>query len=211
MANATESQGAPQIRVWDRFVRVFHWALVAAFTAAYFLSEDETLTLHTWAGYTVATLVLARIVWGFIGPRHARFADFLYRPKTSLSYFKNLLLFRAQRYVGHSPAGGTMVIALLISLLLTTFSGMAYYGTRAETDGIATFVSRKVIGLEPVAPALYKGTMRDRGDHDVKELHETFANITIILIFAHIGGVVLASFAHRENLARSMVTGDKRR
>jgi len=210
MANENYPQG-DTVRVWDRFVRVFHWALVAAFTAAYFLSEDETLTLHTWAGYTVASLVLARIVWGLIGPRHARFSDFLYRPLTALSYFKNLLLFRAERYVGHSPAGGMMVAALLISLLLTTFSGMAYYGTRTETDAVATFVSRDVIGLEPVAPALYKGKMRDRGNHDVKELHETFANITIFLIFAHIGGVVLASFAHRENLVRSMVTGDKRR
>ena len=210
MANENYPQG-DTVRVWDRFVRVFHWALVAAFTAAYFLSEDETLTLHTWAGYTVASLVLARIVWGLIGPRHARFSNFLYRPSTALSYFKNLLLFRAERYVGHSPAGGMMVAALLISLLLTTFSGMAYYGTRSETDAVATFVSRDVIGLEPVAPALYKGKMRDRGNHDVKELHETFANITIFLIFAHIGGVVLASFAHRENLVRSMVTGDKRR
>lgn len=205
------SSATDQVRVWDRFVRVFHWALVVAFTAAYFLSEDETLTLHTWAGYTVATLVLARIVWGVIGPRHARFTDFVYRPSKALSYLKNLVLFRSERYLGHSPAGGLMVVALLVSLLLTTGSGMAYYGTRGETDGIATFVSRDVLGLEPVAPALYKGQMRDRGDRDIKELHETFANITIILIFAHIGGVVLASLAHRENLARAMVTGNKRR
>lgn len=205
------SSATGQVRVWDRFVRVFHWALVVAFTAAYFLSEDETLTLHTWAGYTVATLVLARIVWGVIGPRHARFTDFVYRPSKALTYLKNLMLFRSERYLGHSPAGGLMVVALLVSLLLTTGSGMAYYGTRGETDGIATFVSRDVLGLEPVEPALYKGQMRDRGDRDIKELHETFANITIILIFAHIGGVVLASLAHRENLARAMVTGNKRR
>lgn len=211
MANANNPQAGGTVRVWDRFVRVFHWTLVAAFTAAYFLSDDETLTLHTWAGYTVASLVLARIVWGFVGPRHARFTDFVYRPSTVLAYFKDLLLFRAKRYLGHSPAGGTMTVALLISLLLTTFSGMAYYGTRQDTDAVATFVSRDVIGLEPVAPALYKGKMRDRGDRDVKELHETFANITIFLIFAHIGGVVLASFVHRENLPRAMVTGDKRR
>jgi cytochrome b len=211
MANAIESQGSPQVRVWDRFVRVFHWALVAAFTAAYFLSEDETLTFHTWAGYTVATLVLARIVWGLIGPRHARFTDFVYRPSKALVYFKNLILFRSERYLGHSPAGGLMVVALLISLLLTAGSGMAYYGTRGETDRIATFVSRGVLGLQPVAPAMYEGEMRDRGNHDVKEIHELFGNISLILIFAHIGGVVLASFAHRENLARAMVTGNKRR
>ncbi len=210
MANENDPQSGT-VRVWDRFVRVFHWALVAAFIAAYFLSEDETLTLHTWAGYTVATLVLARIVWGLIGPRYARFTDFVYRPSEALTYLKNLFLFRADRYLGHSPAGGLMVVALLVSLLLTTFSGMAYYGTRSETDGIATFVSRDVIGLEPVPPALYKGEMRDRGNHDVKELHETFVNITIILIFAHIAGVVLASLAHRENLVRSMITGGKRR
>ena len=210
MANATESQGGPTVRVLDRFVRVFHWALVIAFTAAYFLSEDETLTWHTWAGYTVAALVLARIVWGFAGPRHARFADFVYRPSKALTYLKNLILFRAERHLGHSPAGGLMVVALLLSLLLTTASGMAYYGTRTETDRIATFVSRSVLGLEPVAPAIYKGTLRDRGNHDIKEIHELFGDISLILIFAHIGGVVLASFAHRENLVRAMVTGDKR-
>ncbi|MGE0094511.1 MAG: cytochrome b/b6 domain-containing protein [Alphaproteobacteria bacterium] len=210
MANANNPQGGT-VHVWDRFVRVFHWALVAAFTVAYLFSDDDTLTFHTWAGYTVAALVLARIVWGVIGPRHARFTDFVYRPSKVLAYVKNLVMFRAERHLGHSPAGGMMVIALLVSLLLTTFSGMAYYGTRAETDGISTFVSREVIGLEPVAPALYKGTMRDRGNRDVKELHETFADITLILIFAHIAGVVLASLAHRENLARSMITGDKRR
>jgi len=210
MANANDPQ-AGTVRVWDRFVRVFHWALVAAFTVAYLLSEDETLIFHTWAGYTVAALVLARIVWGFVGPRHARFTDFVYRPSKVLAYVKNLVLFRAERHLGHSPAGGMMVIALLASLLLTTFSGMAYYGTRAETDGISTFVSREVIGLEPVAPAPYKGRMRDRGNHDIKEIHELFGDISLILIFAHVAGVVLASFAHRENLVRAMITGDKRR
>lgn len=211
MTNATDSQGGPRVRVWDRFVRVFHWTLVAAFTIAYALSDDDTLTFHTWAGYAVAALVLARIVWGLIGPRHARFTDFIYRPSKVLAYFKNLVRFRAERYLGHSPAGGLMTVALLISLLLTTFSGMAYYGTRGETDGIASYVSRGVLGLEPVAPALYKGKLRDRGDHDIKEIHEFFGDVSLILIFAHIGGVVLASFAHRENLVRAMVTGDKRR
>ncbi|MHB1219257.1 MAG: cytochrome b/b6 domain-containing protein [Alphaproteobacteria bacterium] len=211
MANATDSQGGARVRVWDRFVRVFHWTLVAAFTIAYVFSDDDTLTFHTWVGYTVAALVLARVVWGFVGPRHARFTDFVYRPSTVLAYFKKLVRFRAERYLGHSPAGGLMVAALLTSLLLTAFSGVAYYGTREETDRVASYVSRGVLGLEPVVPALYKGKLRDRGDRDLKEIHEFFGDVSLILIFAHIGGVVLASFAHRENLVRAMVTGDKRR
>ena len=207
MSSAPETQ----VRVWDLFVRVFHWALVAAFTLAYILSEDDTLTLHTWFGYAVAALVLARIVWGVIGPRHARFSDFVYRPSKALAYLKDLALFRAKRHLGHSPAGGLMVVALLASLLLTTFSGMAYYGTRGQTDAISSYVSRDLFGFAPVAPAIYKERLRDRGDRDLKELHETFGDISLILILAHIGGVVLASFAHRENLARAMVTGRKRR
>lgn len=206
MANENNAQVAT-MRVWDRFVRVFHWALVVAFTAAYLLSEDETLTFHTWAGYTVASLVLARIAWGFVGPRHARFADFVYRPSKALTYLKNLVLLRAERYLGHSPAGGLMVVALLASLLLTAGSGLAYYGTRNETDAVASYVSRDLLGFKPTIAS----RLRDTGNRDLKEIHETFGNISLILIFAHIGGVVLASFAHRENLVRAMVTGDKRR
>lgn len=200
-----------QVRVWDRFVRVFHWTLVTAFTLAYVFSEGDTPTFHNWAGYTVAALVLARIVWGFIGTRYARFSDFVYRPSKALSYLKDLALFRAERYLGHSPAGGLMVVALLASLVLTTVSGMAYYGTRTQTDAISSYVARDVLGFAPVAPAMDKGRLRDRGDRNLKELHETFADISLILILAHIGGVVLASFAHWENLARAMVTGMKRR
>lgn len=207
MANTTDSQGGARVRVWDRFVRVFHWTLVAAFTIAYLLSDDDTLTFHTWAGYTVAALALARIVWGFVGPRHARFTDFIYRPSKVLAYFKNLVRFRAERYLGHSPAGGLMTVALLISLLLTTFSGMAYYGTRNETDRVASYVSRDLLGFKPAVSS----RLRDTGNRDLKDIHEIFGDISLILIFAHIGGVVLASFAHRENLVRAMVTGDKRR
>lgn len=100
------------IRIWDPFVRLSHWILVAAFFIAYF-SEDDLLSLHVWAGYVLGVIVLLRIVWGVVGPRHARFSDFLYRPTEVMTYMRELLSFRGKRYLGHSPVGGAMVVTLL--------------------------------------------------------------------------------------------------
>ncbi|MCJ7529317.1 MAG: cytochrome b/b6 domain-containing protein, partial [Methyloceanibacter sp.] len=99
-------------------MRVFHWTLVVAFTVAY-LTEDDLLTAHVWAGYVVGALVVARVVWGFVGSPHARFSDFVYAPATALRYGRDLLLFRGERHLGHSPGGGYMVVLLLVFLAAT--------------------------------------------------------------------------------------------
>jgi hypothetical protein len=105
------------VHVWDRFVRVFHWTLAAAFFVAYF-TEDELLAIHVWAGYLVGGLVALRVVWGFVGPRHARFADFVTTPVAAWRYVLALIALRSRRHLGHSPAGGMMVLALLAGLAL---------------------------------------------------------------------------------------------
>ena len=60
-----------QVYVWDPFVRLFHWTFGCSFTVAYF-TEDDLLTVHVWVGYVVGGMVVARVVWGFIGPARAR-------------------------------------------------------------------------------------------------------------------------------------------
>ena len=106
-----------EVKVWDPLVRVFHWALVAAFTVA-FVTEDDLLAPHVLAGYTVLALALVRVVWGVVGTRYARFADFVYPPVAVKAYLKELLRLRPPpRYLGHNPAGGFMVPALLLVLL----------------------------------------------------------------------------------------------
>lgn len=214
MGQTAEQTGPARIYVWDRFVRGFHWTLVAAFTIA-FLTEDDLLVLHVWAGYLVGALIVLRAVWGVIGPRHARFADFVYPPAEVWAYLAAMLTFRARRYLGHNPAGGAMVVALLLVLGATVATGIAA-DTRAGSQIAA---AAPAIGnvLAPVQ-ALADSRDDDRDDDDgergeagfVGEVHEVLADLSLILVIAHIAGVLVASLCHRENLVRSMITGWKR-
>ena len=200
----------PELKIWDRFVRLSHWLLAIGFAIAYFTAEEVEI-VHYWAGYTVATIVVLRILWGFVGPRRARFADFVYAPRRIVRYFLDLILFRSKRYVGHSPAGGAMVVALLIMLALTTATGMVRLAVEEGEGPLAPWLAtaQQSTGTQ-VLVSSDDDNDRRRQDSFVGELHETFGNITLFLVIAHIGGVALASFVHRENLARAMVTGRKR-
>ena len=181
-----------RVKVWDLFVRIFHWSMVTAFVVAY-VTEEDVLSVHTLAGYIVLGLIILRLIWGFIGTPHARFVDFVYSPSSIWAFLTDTLYFRAKRYLGHNPAGGTMIFLLLISLLLTIFSGVAVYG--AENSG-------------PLAVLL--GGSGEFMKEALEEVHEFFANFTLLLVFIHVGGVVVESLIHRENLAASMVHGYKR-
>jgi cytochrome b len=198
-----------QVMVWDLFVRLFHWTLAVAFAVAY-LTEDEAMALHVWAGYAAGGLVLARILWGFVGPKHARFSDFICGPFKTLSYLTDLILFRARRYIGHSPAGGAMALALMAGCLLTVWTGMELYAAEEGKGPLAMDVPVIAVAAADEDEGEGERDGREHGDGGWDEIHELLANLTLVLVFLHIGGVVLASIVHSENLARSMVTGRKR-
>jgi cytochrome b len=216
----TSSTSTTTVPVWDLFVRFFHWTIVIGFFLAYFTEgEGDVELIHVWTGYVIAALVVLRILWGFVGPKHARFADFVTGPGTGLRYLFSLITFRAKRYVGHSPAGGWMVLMLLVGLLLTTAAGMATYGERGHgplaplfgPTATASAVKPASLALVPPARADDDEERRPgRRRSQFKGLHELFGNLVLFLIILHVAGVVLASVAHRENLARSMITGRKK-
>ncbi|MCF8016410.1 MAG: cytochrome b/b6 domain-containing protein [Chromatiaceae bacterium] len=183
-----------RVRVWDPLVRIFHWSLAAGFATA-FIVEDDLLGVHVWAGYLVLILIAIRLVWGVIGTEHARFGDFVRGPGQALAYIKDALRFRAPRYLGHNPAGGAMVIALLLSVVATGLTGMALYGAEEFSGPLAGLMS----GLPAASGEV------------LEEAHELLANLTLGLILLHIVGVVFSSLSHGENLIGSMISGFKRR
>ena len=168
-----------EVRVWDPLVRVFHWSLATLFLVAY-VTGDEIERVHSAAGYAIAGLIILRVVWGFVGPRHARFSSFVRSPRAVLAYLRDVARFRAPRHLGHNPAGGAMIIALLVMLAVTGITGHMM-----TTDAFW-------------------------GAKGVEEIHEAFANLTVGLIAFHVLGVLISSFGHRENLVKSMMTGRKR-
>lgn len=202
MNNAKTSE----IVVWDPLIRCFHWILVAAFFSAYLtegewfeelqdqLNGDWLQAIHIWSGYIIGSLLLLRLIWGFTGPRYARFQDFVHSPRVALGYAKAVLTRRAPRSLGHNPAGGAMIVILLASLMITVVTGLGYYGADK--------------GLGPLA-SMFTG-ISDSTTHTLKEIHEFFANFTLVLVAIHLLGVIWESLLHRENLTWAMITGRKR-
>lgn len=185
----TDTEHRQTVPVWDPLVRIFHWSLAGFFFIAY-LTEDELLTIHVYAGYAVLGLILFRLVWGLIGTRHARFSDFVTSPTEAMRYLGRLITGRARHYTGHNPAGGAMIVALLASLALTGFFGMALIAGDGNGPLAGTFI------------AGWSGEW-------VEEAHEIFANITLFLVFLHVAGVLISSVLEGRNLVTAMITGRK--
>ena len=167
------------VRVWDPLVRVFHWSLALSVLLAW-ISAEGWGRWHEWIGYGALALVAVRLIWGLVGSRYARFAAFVRGPAATLAYARSVLAHRDRRHLGHNPLGGWMIIALLVMVTLTGFTGWLY-----TTDA-------------------YWGV------EWVEDVHEGCANTLFVLIGLHVAGVALTSWRHGENLAAAMLHGQKR-
>ncbi len=178
-SHASEPQRPKYVVVWDPFVRIFHWLVVTGYFANMFITE-EGKAVHRWIGYAVVGAVLLRLIWGFVGTKHARFSDFMPTPSRLRAYVAALLKGREPRYIGHNPAAALMIIALMFMLLLCGVTGWM--------QGLDAFW----------------------GVEWVQELHEISANLILVLVGLHVTAAIVESLRHRENLVRSMITGRKR-
>ena len=216
-----------RVKVWDIAVRIFHWSLAVLFTVSYLSGEDDSM-LHIYSGYGVIGLIVFRFFWGFAGTKYARFSDFVHGPKVTIEYARSMLSGKPRHYLGHNPLGGWMVIALLLSLAGTGWSGLEAYGA----EGQGPLASKQSLFIKSAfahgnkkheekereesqeltighAEKDGNGNGENEGDEFWEETHEVFVNLTLLLVFLHITGVVVSSALHRENLIRAMITGYK--
>ena len=180
-----------RILIWDVPTRLFHWTLALSFAGAWLTSEsDPWLGVHVFLGYLMLGLVGFRVVWGLVGTHYARFASFWFGPKAALTYASQMLTGTAKRHVGHNPAGSLAIYLLLLLTVVVGVTGFFTLGGEEQQGAVSGWL----------------GIVQGR---TFKKLHELAAIAMLLLVLGHIAGVVVESLMHRENLARSMLTGSK--
>lgn len=203
-----------EIKVWDIGTRIFHWSLAVFFFIAYATGDEENL-LHIYSSYLIIGLLAFRVAWGVIGPKYVRFSNFVHGIKPTLVYLQSILRGRPKYYLGHNPLGGWMIMLLLVTLALTSWTGLELYAK----EGKGPLASANSY-LQQTVQA--NGKEREHNDDDerqarenekgnewLEELHEALASFTLLLVFIHIGGVFVSGWLHRENLVKAMWTGYK--
>ena len=179
MTPADESPQA-SVYVWDLPLRIFHWSLAACIVIAW-LSANVFETLHRVAGYSTIALVAFRLLWGFVGSRHARFDRTVPLLRAAPRYLWKMSGGRAGGYIGLNPAGTAMLVASLALVLISAISGWMQI------------------------------TLRFFGVDWVEALHTWSSYSVLVLAAIHIVGVVFASVLQRQNLPAAMLTGRKQR
>jgi cytochrome b len=186
-----DAQHSRQVKVWDGWIRLVHWSIVALLGLSWWSINAGQMRIHYLSGYSVLTLVLFRIAWGLVGSETARFARFLRSPLAALRHLRELRQRGPDHEIGHNAAGGWMVLVLLGLLLaqpltgLFADSGYGDYGPLAKAVGPDT--SDRLTGLH----------------------HRNF-KLILIAATLHVGAVVAYALLKRHDLVRPMVTGRKR-
>ncbi|MGB0722970.1 MAG: cytochrome b/b6 domain-containing protein [Gammaproteobacteria bacterium] len=170
--------------VWDLPTRLFHWALVVLILTSWASHELEVSWAHRWSGYAVLTLILFRIVWGFVGSPTARFSQFIRGPGAVIAYLQG----RHPESAGHNPLGALSVVALLLLVGGQAVSGL--------------FTTDEVLFSGPFLPAVSEATAGRIG-----WWHETGFNVLLGLIALHISALLYYRFAKGRNLIKAMISG----
>jgi len=179
-ATTHHARSAPPgtVEVWDPLVRLFHWSLAACIFGAFLVEEGDTA--HRVLGYAALGLIAFRVLWGLVGPTHARFRTWVPRPRQVAAYVSERFAGRSKRRLGHNPAAATMILVLMAGVAAVGMTGWM------QTWGVFW------------------------GAEWLEELHELLAYGLLAFIGMHVLAALTESFHYRENLIAAMVHGRKR-
>ncbi|MAD14764.1 MAG: cytochrome B [Alteromonadaceae bacterium] len=178
--------------VWDLPLRIFHWALVLLIFAQWLTAEvlDGYIDLHAKFGYGLLGLVIFRLIWGFVGPKHARFSSFLRGPSAIFHYSRTLITRHPSTYTGHNPLGALMVPAILIVVGTQAISGL--------------FVTDDVLFTGP-----YYSSVSDETQGTMQWLHHTLFDVLLVIIGLHISAILSYELLLKKPLIGAMLHGQK--
>ena len=187
-------QQAVTVKVLDLPVRVFHWVLAALFCFSWWSGmqggDPLLMTYHLWSGYSIFTLLLFRIAWGFVGSTHARFSDFLYGPRVLIEYIKRLPRRDAVRFAGYNPLGGLSVLLIFVCIALQISTGL--------------FANDDIVTEGPLYQWVSKGT-----SDVLTTIHSYNFYVLLALVSLHVAAVLFYLVYKSENLLAAIFTGNK--
>lgn len=174
-------------------IRIFHWFLVALFIALFITGNNNNggNAIHIISGYLLTSFVLARIVWGFMGNENALWHNYLYSPKSTFNYLLKLSSLTPVKFKAHNPAGGTMILIMIIMLVAIITSGLLIQSL-FELEGIFLLLATYVNDSQALI---------------IKDIHFFLSYILLVTIGFHISGVIYSSYIYKANLPIMMVTG----
>ena len=172
--------------VWDLPIRLFHWTLVALIAFSWWSAEEEHLEWHIWSGIAVLSLLVFRILWGFVGSSTARFANFVRGPRAIFDYLRDM---KGWRPIGHSPLGALSVLLMLAAIAVQVGLGLF----AADDDGFYEGPLARLVSFDL--------------SEQLTELHEDWFNVILVLIGLHIAAVLFYRLALGKRLIRPMLTG----
>jgi cytochrome b len=176
------------VRVWDLPTRLFHWALAICVVLGIVFVKigGNAIQWHAYCGYTALALILFRVIWGFVGSWHARFANFIPSPSKLIAFLRG----QVDGGLGHNPLGALSVIALLIVVLIQALTGLFTDDDIFFQGPFARYVSNSTVAL-------------------LTSIHRFNQYLIFALVGMHIAAISYYYFVKRENLIGPMVTGDK--
>lgn len=188
---ALEGDGATrELIVWDLPTRLFHWSIVLLVITAYVSWRLDRMDWHVWAGYATLTLVLFRLLWGWLGSDTARFARFVAGPRAALHHLTDFFRRAPDTQLGHNPAGGLMVLLLLALLLGETLTGL-YSNNDVANEG----------RWSEVVPAPISNAIDD--------LHGLLWDLLLAAVVLHLLAILLYALVRRDHLLGPMIRGRK--